>query len=271
MVPALIDERIIMISIEMILKILTYFWLYSFIGWVLESVFKSILEKKFVNSGFLHGPFCPIYGVGALIMYASLYNFKTNLVIVFIVAFVVLTAWEYLVGIFLEKAFHTVYWDYSNNKFNYKGRICLMNSLFWGILGVLFIHFIHPFIEAQVATLDINILAYLNILIYAYLITDAIISIIKVKNLDLKFKTLSEMGESLKEKLEELQSNPQSSNLEAIQAVVEDLKIKQARLRRKLYRQAYRLKKAFPTMKSETITDFLNQKIEVIKKRQKEK
>lgn len=264
-------ERNYMITSEFILKILTYFWLYSFAGWVLESVFKSILERKLVNSGFLHGPFCPIYGIGALIMYGFLNSFKANPIAVFFIAFIVLTVWEYLVGIFLEKAFHTKYWDYSNNKFNINGRICLMNSIFWGILGVLFVEIIHPFVETKVALLETNILIYINILIYAYLLTDCIISVIKVKNWDIKLKTLGEIGETIKEKLEEIQKLPQSANKEALLQKVEELKNKQARLKRKLYRHAYRLKTAFPTMKSETITNFLNQKIEEIKKRQKEK
>lgn len=256
---------------EWILEILTYFWLYSFLGWLLESIFKSILEKKLVNSGFLHGPFCPIYGIGALIMYGFLNSFKTNLLVVFIIAFIVLTIWEYLVGVFLEKVFHTTYWDYSQNKFNINGRVCLMNSFFWGILGVCFVQWIHPFIATNVGSIETNILIYINILIYAYLLTDAIVSIVRVKNMSIHIKRLGEMGDTIKEKLEEIQKIPQNTNKETLLKVVEELKLKQARIRRRLYRQAYRLKKAFPTMKSETITEFLNQKIEGIKKRQKEK
>lgn len=261
---------------EEILYILTYFVIYSFLGWLLESIFKSILEKKIVNSGFMHGPFCPIYGVGAIIMYLALKDFKANIFLVFIIGFVVLSIWEYIVGWGLEKLFKTKYWDYSQNRFNIKGRVCLMNSFFWGGLSVAFIYVIHPFLEGQIKMLPHNILWYLNILIYAYLITDFTISIIKAKKLDVKLEHLKELGETLKEKIASLEELKQvaehkQNGLESLQNIIDDLKLKQDRLRRKLYRQTYRLKKAFPTMRSESITEFLNQKIDGIKNKQKEK
>lgn len=126
-------------SSEIIYKLLSYFIIYSFVGWILESVYKSIVQKKIVNSGFLYGLYCPIYGFGALIMMLFLEGFKQNLILVFLIAFVVLSIWEYMVGCYLERVFKTKYWDYSNNKFNIKGRVCLLNSIFWGGLGVVFV------------------------------------------------------------------------------------------------------------------------------------
>lgn len=123
-----------------IIKTLDYFFIYSFIGWVLESVYKTIYEKKLVNSGFLYGPFCPIYGLGALIMYAFLSGYNDNPLHVFVIGFVILSIWEYIVAWAIEKVLHEKYWDYSNNKFNINGRVCLLNSLFWGILGVIYIY-----------------------------------------------------------------------------------------------------------------------------------
>ena len=124
------------------IDILIYFITYSFLGWVMESIFRSVCEKKLINTGFLKGPFCPIYGIGAIIMILFLKNFSNNLILLFFISIIVFTIWEYIVGILLEKLFHTKYWDYSNNKFNFQGRICLMNSIFWGILGVVFIQYI---------------------------------------------------------------------------------------------------------------------------------
>jgi len=254
------------------IDILTYFIVYSFLGWVLESVFKSIMQRKIVNSGFLHGPFCPIYGVGAIIMYLALNNFKANSVLVFIIGFIVLSIWEYIVGWYLEKVFKTKYWDYSENKFNIHGRVCLLNSIFWGVLGVIFVYIIHPYVELKIYLIQPNILIYLNSLIYSYLFVDMIVSIVKVKNLDIRLKHLEEIGDTIKEKIEKLEEikrlkNTKQMNLESLQKLIDELKIKQARLRRKLYRQTYRLKKAFPSIKSESITKILNQKIDIIKKK----
>lgn len=259
-----------------IINILTYFIIYSFLGWVLESVTKTVMQRKWVNSGFLFGPFCPIYGIGAIIMYLFLDSFKGKWILLFLIGFFVLSVWEYIVGWLLEKFFQTKYWDYSNYKFNIHGRVCLMNSIFWGILGVLFVNVIHPFIDAKIQLIPENHLIYLNILLYAYIIVDVITSIIKVKNIDIKLKKISELGENIKEKLEKLEEmkkspNLKQANLENIQDIVNELKLKQSRLRRKLYKQTYRLKKAFPTMKSEKITNFLNEKIDNIKNRHKEK
>ena len=104
----------------------------------MESIFRSICEKKLINTGFLRGPFCPIYGIGSIIMP----------ILLFFSSSIILTIWEYVVGIILEKLFNTKYWDYSDHKFNFQGRICLTNSIYWGILGVLFIKYIHPFVQS---------------------------------------------------------------------------------------------------------------------------
>ncbi len=129
----------------------TYFILYSFLGWIMESIFRSICEKRLINTGFLRGPFCPIYGIGSIIMFVFLQNIANYPVLLFFISMIILTAWEYIVGILLEKLFDTKYWDYSDHKFNFQGRICLTNSIYWGILGVLFIKYIHPFVQSIVS------------------------------------------------------------------------------------------------------------------------
>ena len=88
------------------LEIIIYFITYSFLGWVMESIFRSISEKKLINTGFLKGPFCPIYGIGAIIMIVFLKQFQSNILLLFFMSFVVLTIWEYIVGVFLEKVFN---------------------------------------------------------------------------------------------------------------------------------------------------------------------
>ena len=166
-----------------IFELLTYFIIYSFAGWVMESIFRSICEKKFINTGFLKGPFCPIYGIGAIIIYVFLSGFKYNIFLLFLMGFIVLSIWEYIVGVLLEKVFNTKYWAYSDHKFNFQGRICLTNSIYWGFLGVVFIKYINPFVANKLQYVDIN---YLRAIIYTALvivIIDAVNTIVKVKNL----------------------------------------------------------------------------------------
>lgn len=121
-----------------------YFIFYSFCGWVWETVYCSIAERHLVARGFLYGPICPIYGVGFLLMILFFAPFKDNLVVFYFVAVFVMTAWEYLVGWFLETTTHIKYWDYSHYKFNIKGRVCLPVSLFWGVMSYVAVFLIHP-------------------------------------------------------------------------------------------------------------------------------
>lgn len=251
-----------------IVKIIMYFIVYSFFGWIMESVLKTVVQKKPVNSGFLYGPFCPIYGFGAIIMFLFLESFKNNPILLFIIGFFVLSLWEYIVGWLLEKVFHTKYWDYSENKFNIKGRVCLLNSLFWGFLGVVFIRYIHPFIIEKVDIIKTNDLLFFTGVLSIIMIVDLITSIIKVKNINIKLEKLKEITNTIKEKIEELETK--QINKEAVQQVIEELKYNQTIIKRKLLRQTNRLKKAFPTMKSEAIekiNEFLKEKKENIRNR----
>ena len=121
-----------------------YFIFYSFCGWLWETCYCSIKERHYVPRGFLYGPVCPIYGVGFLLMVLFFAPFKDNLVVFYFVAVIVMTAWEYFVGWFLETTTHITYWDYSDRRFNIKGRVCLEVSLFWGIMSYVAVFLIHP-------------------------------------------------------------------------------------------------------------------------------
>lgn len=124
-----------------------YFIFYSFLGWCMETTYCSILEHRFVMRGFLLGPICPIYGIGALLMILPLSFFKDNLAVFYLVATVTLSAWEYFVGWFLEVTTHVKYWDYSHFKFNIKGRITLWVCLWWGVLAYVAVFYVHPMTE----------------------------------------------------------------------------------------------------------------------------
>ena len=257
-------------DINEIKNLLAYFIIYSFIGWLLESILKSFLQKKFVNSGFINGPFCPIYGFGAIIMYLFLDVFKNNYILLFVMSFIVLSIWEYVVGILLEKIFKTQYWDYSNNRFNIQGRVCLLNSIYWGILGVIFTLFLHPVVIDLVNKIPNNILTIIELILGAYLIIDIVISIIKATNLNIRLIKLEKIAENIKEKIEELKQQPlKNGNNDKLKEIIEDLKQKQEVLKQKLYKQTNRLTKAFPTIKSEKLTKFLSQKIDSIKNNKK--
>ena len=249
--------------------ILTYFVIYSFLGWILESIVRTICERRIINTGFLIGPFCPIYGFGAIIMILFLDQFKNNIILLFFSSFIILSLWEYVVGVLLEKFFATKYWDYSDHKFNYKGRICLTNSIAWGILGVLFIDYIHPTIIQLLEHVDFIYVAIITSIIAVILLIDAIISIIKVKNIKTTLEKIEEINEQIKQKLLELKDREKISANDNIQNLINNLKARRDRTMRHLYRRAYRLKKAFPAIDTKEFTEILNKKIEFKHKKEK--
>lgn len=125
-------------------EIIMCFIIYSFLGWVMESIYCSCKEKTIINRGFVNGPFCPIYGTGALLVHFFFQNIKDNEFLLFLSGMIVMSIFEYIVGFLLEKLFGCKYWDYSHVKFNYKGRICLVNSIIWGLLTIVLLYILEP-------------------------------------------------------------------------------------------------------------------------------
>lgn len=137
-----------------------YFFFYSAVGWLGESIYCSVGARKWVNRGFLKGPMCPIYGTSALAMAITLTPVK-NLdirvpmfghdvlitpLLVFIAGMVVCDIVEFITSVLMEKLFHARWWDYSNKKFNIQGRICLGHTFYWGIASLLFLYLVHPIV-----------------------------------------------------------------------------------------------------------------------------
>lgn len=254
-----------------LLELATYFIIYSFLGWVLESIFRSFCEKKIINTGFLIGPICPIYGCGAIIMILFLKNFSNSKILLFIMSIIFLSLWEYIVGVILEKLFKTKYWDYSDHKFNYKGRICLTNSIAWGFLGVLFIDFIHPGIINLLKNVDVLYLKIIVPILLILILTDAIISIVKTKNIKGTLEKVEKLNEQIKEKLAEIKKQNQEKNTtsENLQLLIEKINKRKNRELRRLYKRVYRLKRAFPAIDTKEFRDILNRKIELKNKKNK--
>lgn len=243
-------------------KIIFYFIIYSFLGWCLESIYKTIIFKKPTNSGFLYGPFCPMYGIGAILMiWAG--QLSNNPIVIFIMAFLIFSVWEYLVAVIIEKLFKTKYWDYSKLKFNLQGRVCLKNSLYWGILGVLLIYIIQPVINNFTDMIPHDILVYVDVILMIAILVDTVITIFRIMFIDKKIRQVLEIGETIKEKIAELKNSEimEKAHIDNLQKLISDLKVKQDILKIKIYKRVIRLKKSFPEMDSENLNKFMTQKI----------
>jgi uncharacterized membrane protein len=138
--------------------------IYGFIGWFWETPYVSIRQRKYVNRGFLNGPFIPIYGFGALFMILSEGFLRpilpTNDILQFLVlmlyAAVMSSILEYATSYVLEQAFHTRWWDYSEKRFHLKGRICLSYSICWGFVGFGIIKWIHPVVTNLISSIPLK-------------------------------------------------------------------------------------------------------------------
>ncbi len=119
------------------------FVIYSIIGWFVESVYMSICNRKLTNRGFGKGPFCPIYGVGAIAGYLILQPLSDNAFLLYLIGALAATVFEYSVGRLMLKLFGEVWWDYRNKPLNYKGIICLESTIAWGFYALIIIFFLH--------------------------------------------------------------------------------------------------------------------------------
>lgn len=155
-----------------------FFFVYSFLGWCLEVICKLITEKRFINRGILIGPICPIYGYGVLIMTLFFRKYLNDPITLFILIIVSCSILEYFTSYFLEKVYHTRWWDYSTKKLNINGRICLETMIPFGILGLLIMNYMNPIVFNLLNILP-NYLIY--ILSTIFLITYIIDNIISCK------------------------------------------------------------------------------------------
>jgi len=178
-------------------QLILYFFFYSFLGWVMETCYCSFLEKKYVARGFLYGPICPIYGVGVLLMVLFFKPLAGNVVLFYVTAVVVMSAWEYLVSWLLEITTHARYWDYSHFKINLNGRICLPISLTWGVLSYVIIFLVHPRTEALFLRLPLWASHVLCGILLGILISDATLTIRQLTLVSNLTKEVARMGEQL--------------------------------------------------------------------------
>lgn len=171
-----------------VLKWFIWFIIYSIIGWVLETMFCSLARKRFVNRGFLNGTLCPVYGFGALICVFVLYGRADNIFILFFAGMLLNTVMEYLTAVLLEKMFKAKWWDYSIRRFNIKGRVCLRNAVIFGMLSVVLIKYIHPFVSKITGFLTNDAILIMSLAIFTALSLDLYFTIKHLVRLNNKLK-----------------------------------------------------------------------------------
>lgn len=174
------------------MNIYMYFLLfifYSFIGWIIEIINELITEKRYVNRGFLIGPYCPIYGCGVILMILLLNRYLNDPVVLFIMAVIICSILEYFTSYIMEKIFKARWWDYTERKFNINGRICLETMVPFGIGGLIIMYFVNPFITGVLNMIPTVLLKLISIILFVVFLVDNLISfkiIFKFRNITKK-------------------------------------------------------------------------------------
>ena len=170
---------------EYICTLILLFFFYSFIGWIIEIIDIFIETKKLVNRGFLIGPVVPIYGIGGLIILLFLTKYKGDPIVLYFMSVIIAAVLEYTTSYVMEKIFKNRWWDYSHYKFNINGRICLEILALFGILALVGVYIINPFVLNAISLLSTKLLYILAISLTIILLVDIIVSfniIITLKN-----------------------------------------------------------------------------------------
>lgn len=183
-------------------KLILYFSFYSFLGWVCECIYCSVIQKKLVNRGFLTGPVCPVYGFGALLVIFLLRPFAQNAFLVFFCGMLVTSVLEYFTALLLERLFHMKWWDYSQFRFHIQGRVCLLNSVLFGLLSAVVVLVIHPSTAYVAERLSVTAIYVLGGILVVLFMADTLLSVRTTLEISGKLEQLYAAAEELRERSE---------------------------------------------------------------------
>ena len=266
------------------------FILFSFIGWISEVIYVGVTSAhKFVNRGFLHGPICPVYGFGGVVILMLPPSLYATWIPLFFASMILCTIVEYFVSWLMEKLFHTRWWDYSHYKIQLNGRICLLNSILFGFLGVVVIHFVYPLMIDLLNSLGQKVINVSGVIILAVLSVDIFFTVRKLVDFANVMKKLKELGETLNSHYGQEEWFKKGSFIDMINSVIERAENRKEEFSQKILEKIDKVQnlrlpsvelfiKKFPSIKSTKYKDELNmikekihQKIEAAKKKEKQK
>ncbi|SEK34061.1 Uncharacterized membrane protein [Ruminococcus sp. YRD2003] len=236
--------------------------IYAFLGWCLEVTYQAVEHGTFINRGFLGGPYCPIYGVGVIIVTLALYPLRETVILLYIGSVVLTSSLELVTGYVLEKIFHQHWWDYSNERFNVKGYICMKFSLLWGVACLVTVRLIHPTIERLVDLIPFTAGIVVMAVIYVGFTSDLVITVMGImhikrrlrllENISLEMRKISDKtGRKLFVGVDAIHDKSGDINDKTVQLRkrAEELRAKYKELASQRSRVGRRLEHAFPKLK----------------------
>lgn len=190
-----------------IYEIMWMFFIYSFLGWCTEEVYATWAYKKFANRGFFNGALCPIYGVGIIIVVSCLEPLRNNYLYLFIGSVLLTSLLELVTGFVLEKIFNEKWWDYTDNKFNLHGYICLSFSIMWGAACSLVVLIVHPLVVKFIRAINYNLGCVLLGIILGIFILDLIVTVTSICKFKRKLKLMDDLARRIKSVSDEIGIN----------------------------------------------------------------
>ena len=181
------------------MNILMDFVFFSIIGFISEVIYCILNKRK--SGKALYGPWCPLYGLGGLLIISIVSHVPENMFIIYLVSVLVASFTEYLVSVILEMIFDMKWWDYSFKKFNLNGRICLENSLLFGVLGILIFYFYLPLKVYMISICDPLLLKIIVYLLFTAMCIDGVITIIEAFEVKYRYQLIKKIGLNNKDKL----------------------------------------------------------------------
>ena len=242
------------------------FCIWSFIGWCIEVCYMTLETGEYQNRGFLNMPICPIYGFGVLMVVTFFRPLENTFLLLFAATTILCTTFELLVGLGMEKLFNTRWWDYSHERFNFKGYICLKVSLLWGLGCVIVVRIVQPMIERLIDITPVKVGMVLLVIMSVLILIDVAASICAVNNLNNRLKQIDEIsslmlkssikiGEKLANETNEIREK--YDKLGESKAALE-IREKYEKLISMRDAQAERLIKAFPNIRSISYSDSMD-------------
>ncbi len=206
---------------ENIEKYIYIFFIYSFLGWCMETFGGYVKTKKLVNRGFLIGPYCPVYGVGVVLITVFLSKYVNDIPIMFFMSILICGNLEYFTSYFMEKFFNARWWDYHNKKFNINGRICLETLIPFGIAGVLLVKFVSPFFLKLIFEVNEVIRYWILGILCIIFVIDVIVSLTVI----IGFKrTARQVEGEVRDNTEEISKMVKNVTTEKIEELIDDTK-----------------------------------------------
>ncbi len=203
---------------------IAYFFIYSFLGWLVEVLHAYKKSGTWVNRGFIKGPFCPIYGFGALLILTILSPIQESILTLLIGAVLLITLLEFVTGLMLESLFGAKWWDYHDEKFHIKGYVCPKYSILFGLLAVFTINGIHPLMESLLDRLSLNAVQTLGLILLTYLTVDFVQTVLEIIGLNRLLKDIQQKMEELKQlEIRETLLKERKETLEKMEKQVEEV------------------------------------------------